>query len=93
MRPTLQRILFDSPALDPDTRDYGIRVQIADGTVLEPGVVRAYDRFIQGCKQDGNWAAIRAACILAGARTLAGGIDSLGWCSSNQQRVHLCGLR
>jgi hypothetical protein len=33
--------------------------------------------FVKGCKNDGIWTAIKASCILAGARTLAGALVPL----------------
>jgi hypothetical protein len=39
--------------------------------------VAAIDAFIAGCKVDGIWSAIKAACILAGARTLTGALVPL----------------
>jgi len=51
---------------------YIARVEAADGQPLEQGVRDAITTFIIGCAQDGNWNAIKASCILAGARTLNG---------------------
>ena len=62
---------------DPDARDYIRRVEAADGEPLEPLVRRAIDAFVRGCKNDGNWPAIKASCIMAGARTLAGALTPL----------------
>jgi hypothetical protein len=44
---------------------------------LETGVKTAITDFILGCKQDGTWSAIKASCILAGARTLSGALVPL----------------
>jgi hypothetical protein len=52
-------------------------VEIADAQALEGGVKRAIDQFVRGCKKDGIWDAIKASCILAGARTLAGALVPL----------------
>jgi hypothetical protein len=60
--------------LDPDARDFISRVEAADGNALENGVKIAYSNFIRGCKADGTWNAIKASCILAGARTLSGAL-------------------
>jgi hypothetical protein len=65
------------PGFDPDARDYIRRVAAADGQPLEPSVQRAIDAFVRGCKADGIWSAIKASCILAGARTLAGALVPL----------------
>jgi hypothetical protein len=44
---------------------------------LEPAVSKAISDFIIGLKADGIWSAIKASCILAGARTLAGALVPL----------------
>jgi hypothetical protein len=44
---------------------------------LEFDVGRAINNFIVGCKADGIWDAIKASCILAGARTLSGALVPL----------------
>lgn len=62
---------------DPDARDYIRRVEAADGMALEPIVKNAIYNFVVGCKIDRNWSAIKAACILAGARTLNGALVPL----------------
>ena len=41
------------------------------------GVKFAYNNFIKGCKNDGIWDAIKACCILAGARTTNGALVPL----------------
>jgi hypothetical protein len=64
-------------ATDPDARTYISAVQIADASSLEPAVQRAIDDFVKGCKADGIWSAIKASCILAGARTLSGALVPL----------------
>lgn len=63
--------------LDPDAAAYIAAVEAADGQSLEGGVKTAYDAFIRGCKSDGIWDAIKASCILAGARTLNGALVPL----------------
>lgn len=62
---------------DPDVIDYIARVQEADGEALEAGVKQAYEDFIVGCKSDGIWEAIKASCIMCGARTLEGALTPL----------------
>jgi hypothetical protein len=52
-------------------------VEAADGQELEFGVARAINDFVAGCKSDGIWDAIKACCILAGARTLDGALVPL----------------
>jgi hypothetical protein len=63
--------------LDPDAVYYIGRVEAADGQALEPAVVTALDAFVKGCKADGIWSAIKASCILAGARTTNGALVPL----------------
>jgi len=64
-------------ALDPDAQAYITAVETADGQALEPAVRTAINDFVVGCKADGIWAAIKASCILAGARTLNGALRPL----------------
>jgi hypothetical protein len=63
---------FDSNALT-----YINAVETADGQELEFGVKTAINNFVVGCKADGIWTAIKASCILAGARTLSGALTPL----------------
>jgi hypothetical protein len=62
---------------EPEALAYIAAVEAADGQALEDGVKFAYNSFIKGCKADGIWNAIKASCILAGARTLAGALVPL----------------
>jgi cysteine synthase len=62
---------------DPDAAAYIAAVEAADGQALETGVRDAINAFVLGCKADGIWNAIKASCILAGARTLAGALVPL----------------
>lgn len=62
---------------DPDAAAYIAAVETADGQVLEIGVQVAIHSFVKGCKADGIWNAIKASCILAGARSLAGALVPL----------------
>jgi hypothetical protein len=62
---------------DPDAGRYIAAVEAADGQLLEFGVGKAINDFVVGCKQDRIWDAIKASCILAGARTLAGALVPL----------------
>jgi hypothetical protein len=59
-------------SFDTDALAYIAAVESADTQSLEAGVKVAYNDFIVGCKDDGIWDAIKASCILAGARTLDG---------------------
>jgi hypothetical protein len=62
---------------DPDASAYVAAVEAADGQLLEFAVGKAINDFVLGCKNDGIWTAIKASCILAGARTLAGALVPL----------------
>jgi hypothetical protein len=62
---------------DADALAYIRAVEIADAQELEPGVRDAINAFVVGCKADGIWSAIKASCILAGARTLSGALVPL----------------
>ena len=76
---TALRVVLETPLVrfDPDTRAYISRVEAADGQPLERGVRQSLDAFVRGCKADGIWDAIKASCIMAGARTLAGALVPL----------------
>jgi hypothetical protein len=62
---------------DADARVYIAAVETADGQQLELGVRDAINDFVVGCKDDNIWSAIKASCILAGARTLSGALVPL----------------
>jgi hypothetical protein len=62
---------------DNDANAYLLAVESADGQQLESGVISAVEAFILGCKTDGIWTALKASCILAGARTLSGALVPL----------------
>ena len=62
---------------DQDALTYLTAVEAADGQALEPATRLAVNAFVKGCKADGIWPAIKASCILAGARTLAGALVPL----------------
>lgn len=62
---------------DPDAAAYIAAVETADGQALETAVKDAINAFVVGCKADGIWSAIKASCILAGARTLNGALVPL----------------
>ena len=70
-------------AYDTDASAYIDAVEAAD-EIASPGIGAletatryAINDFVIGCKQDGIWTAIKASCILAGARTLAGALQPL----------------
>lgn len=65
------------PSLDPDAAAYITAVETADGQALEAAVRTAINAFVVGCKADGIWTAIKASCIMAGARTLNGALQPL----------------
>ena len=62
---------------DPDAQTYIAAVEAADGQAIEGNVAYAINDFVVGCKTDGIWDAIKASCILAGARTLSGALVPL----------------
>jgi hypothetical protein len=62
---------------DPDALTYLDAVEAVDGQALEFDVKVAVNNFVIGCKADGIWTAIKASCILAGARTLSGALVPL----------------
>jgi hypothetical protein len=62
---------------DADANTYLLAVESADGQELESGVISAVESFITGCKSDSIWSALKASCILAGARTLSGALVPL----------------
>jgi hypothetical protein len=62
---------------DPDAAVYVAAVEAADGQSLETATKVAIHSFVKGCKADGIWPAIKASCILAGARTLTGALVPL----------------
>jgi hypothetical protein len=63
--------------MDPDAAAYITAVETADDQALEEKTKIAIDNFVLGCKADGIWNAIKASCIMAGARTLAGALQPL----------------
>jgi hypothetical protein len=67
---------------DADAEDYINRVIVADvaagdSSGLETATKDAYNAFFVACKADGTWGLLDAACILMGARTLAGALVPL----------------
>jgi len=62
---------------DTDAQTYITAVEAADGQSLEAATKQAINDFVVGCKVDNIWSAIKASCILAGARTLAGALVPL----------------
>jgi hypothetical protein len=64
---------------DEDAGNYiqAVEGPSGDNQALEPATRKAINNFVLGCKQDGIWTAIKASCILAGARTLAGALVPL----------------
>jgi hypothetical protein len=75
MSPRLLRPIARSG--DSDVRAFIAAVEFADQQPLEQAVKDAYRDFIVGCKTDGVWDAIKASCILMGARTLLGALVPL----------------
>lgn len=64
-------------AYDADAEAYIASVEAADGDRLEWGVRQAISEFVLGCKTDNIWSAIKASCVLCGARTLSGALTPL----------------
>jgi hypothetical protein len=62
---------------DADAVAYIAAVEAADGQALETATRMAINSFVKGCKNDGIWPAIKASCILAGARTRLGALTPL----------------
>jgi len=67
---------------DVEAANYILAVEAADAAAgqpggLEPAVRTAINDFVVGCKSDGIWNAIKASCILAGARTTNGALVPL----------------
>jgi hypothetical protein len=70
-------VITPAQTTDPDALAYLAEVERADGQALESGTRDAVIAFVTGCKADGIWSAIKASCILAGARTLTGALVPL----------------
>jgi hypothetical protein len=68
---------------DPDAEAYIAAVEAADlaadptAEPLETATKVAIHSFVKGAKADGFWPAIKASCILAGARTRLGALTPL----------------
>jgi hypothetical protein len=91
MNPRLLRPILSG---DPDALRYIAAVQTADQQSLEPAVRKAITDFIVGCKADGIWSAIKASCILMGARTLSGALTPLrGGTPTNVNNNFVRGLK
>jgi hypothetical protein len=71
--PTRSRFISN----DADVVSYILTVEAVDGQQLEESVITAVENFIVGCKTDGIFSAIKACCLLAGARTLSGALVPL----------------
>lgn len=74
---TVARRVGSVRGFDADASAYIREVQSADGAALEPAVAFAINSFVLGCKADGIWSALKASCILMGARTLSGALTPL----------------
>jgi hypothetical protein len=67
---------------DPDAAAYITAVEAADTAAGQSGGLETATRvaihsFVKGCKSDGIWPAIKASCILSGARTRLGALVPL----------------
>jgi hypothetical protein len=69
--------LVGAAGYDADAQAYITAVENVDGQALEIGVRDAINDFVVGCKADGIWTAIKASCIMAGARTRLGAMVPL----------------
>jgi hypothetical protein len=77
-KPTGAKLVFAKDfSFDADAAAYIAAVETADTQALETATRYAINNFVIGCKQDGIWSAIKASCILSGARTLAGALVPL----------------
>lgn len=65
------------PVSDSDAEAYLQAVELADGRYLEESVRDPINDFVAGCKSDGIWDAIKASCVMAGARTYLGALVPL----------------
>jgi hypothetical protein len=74
--PCINRVIF-TPIFDADAQAYITAVETEDTQALESAVKTAINDFVVGCKADGIWDAIKASCIMAGARTLDGALVPL----------------
>jgi len=86
---------IDEDGFEPESVNYLRAVEAADGAYLETGVKQAINSFIVGLKKDNLWNALKASCILCGARTIAGALVPLagtaptaygGWSSGDYNR-------
>jgi hypothetical protein len=78
-KPTAAKVVLRKgwQPMDADAAAYITAVETADTEPLEERTKIAIDNFVLGCKADGIWSAIKASCILAGARTLTGALVPL----------------
>jgi len=81
---------------DADAIDYLSRMATADGAGVEVGVATAVDAFFKDAKELGVFSALKACCILAGARTITGALVPLagtaptaqgGWAAGDYSRT------
>jgi hypothetical protein len=86
VRPGFQ---FDT---DASTYIEAVEGPTGDNQALETATRYAINDFVIGCKNDGIWTAIKASCILAGARTLTGALIPLaGTAPTNVSELFLAG--
>jgi hypothetical protein len=91
--PMNPRLLVPRATFDADAAAYLRAVEAADGQALETPVKRAVDDFFKGCKADGTFSALKAACLLCGARTLAGALVPLVGTAPTNNNFRGCGLQ
>jgi hypothetical protein len=89
------RLLVPRATFDPDAAAYLAAVEAADGQALETPIKRAVDAFFRDTKAAGIFDALKACCILCGARTITGALVPLagtaptaqgGWSSGDYDR-------
>jgi hypothetical protein len=79
--------------MDPDARPTSplSKLQIGRSAGASKSPRSPSTTFVNGCKADGIWNAIKASCILAGARTLNGALVPLvGTAPTNFNFVDWC---
>lgn len=91
------RLLVPRASYDPDAARYLAAVEAADGQALETPVKQAVDAFFRGLKATpGLFDAIKASCILCGARTITGALVPIvgpapsaegGWAAGDYDRA------
>jgi hypothetical protein len=100
-KPTTSKLILAKDYVgidDPDAAVYIAAVEAADEIespgigALETATKVAIHSFVKDCKNDGIWPAIKASCILAGARTYKGALVPLvGTAPTNVSNLFVSG--